>query len=298
MRPPPSCCTFNNKKHPEVIIVVTSYWSANETLLVVLKETKNNHHETPTFLLYSLVCLRNSLTAHKRYSPISGSLLGTDDSLGYCLSNNGWGSSNGVSGVGNWGSSVGSVGNWGSGIGSSSNWSSMGNSNWDLSNSVDRGGNSLGDSLDGVSAGLVDNWLVNSLVGTDGSRDSLGSKGRDVLEDWLSNVVGLDNGGGLVSGNWGRDVSVGGLSNWMGQGGDLGDDLSEGMSLSGRVSKVSSKSVVLNGCRIMGRSTDKVGGSIANNSGSWGHGHSTGTGKSDERGEKQEGVHGGVVDVA
>merc|ERR1712112_557785 len=289
---------IQQQKIPEVILVVTSYWSANETLLVVLKETKNNHHETPTFLLYSLVCLRNSLTAHKRYSPISGSLLGTDDSLGYCLSNNGWGSSNGVSGNSNWGSSVGSVGNWGSSIGSSSNWGSMGNSNWDLSNSVDRGGNSLGDSLDGVSAGLVDNWLVNSLVGTDGSRDSLGSVGWDVLEDWLSNVVGLDNGGGLVGGNWGRDVSVGGLSHWVGQGGDLGDDLSEGMSLSGGVSKVSSKSVVLNGCRIMGRSTDKVGGSIANNSGSWSHGHSSGTGKSDERGEKQEGVHGGVVDVA
>jgi len=176
--------------------------------------------------------------------------------LGYCLSNDGWGSSNGVSGnsdwgssvgsVGNWGSSVGSVGNWGSSIGSSSNWGSMGNSNWDLSNSVDRGGNSLGDSLDGVSAGLVDNWLVNSLVGTDGSRDSLGSEGRDVLEDWLSNVVGLDNGGGLVGGNWGRDVSVGGLSNRVGQGGDLRDDLSKGMSFSGGVSKVSSKSVVLN----------------------------------------------------
>merc|ERR1712112_634843 len=281
---------IQQQKISEVILVVTSYWSANETLLVVLKETKNNHHETPTFLLYSLVCLRNSLTAHKRYSPISGSLLGTDDSLGYCLSNDGWGSSNGVSGNSDWGSSVGSVGNWGSSVGSVGNW--------DLSNSVDRGGNSLGDSLDGVSAGLVDNWLVNSLVGTDGSRDSLGSEGRDVLEDWLSNVVGLDNGGGLVGGNWGRDVSVGGLSHWVGQGGDLGDDLSEGMSLSGGVSKVSSKSVVLNGCRIMGRSTDKVGGSIANNSGSWSHGHSSGTGKSYERGEKQEGVHGGVVDVA
>merc|ERR1712112_505184 len=250
---------IQQQKISEVILVVTSYWSANETLLVVLKETKNNHHETPTFLLYSLVCLRNSLTAHKRHSPISGSLLGTDDSLGYCLSNDGWGSSNGVSG--------------------NSDWGSRGNSNWDLSNSVDRGGNSLGDSRDGVSAGLVDNWLVNSLVGTDGSRDSLGSVGWDVLEDWLSNVVGLDNGGGLVGGNWGRDVSVGGLSHWVGQGGDLGDDLSEGMSLSGGVSKVSSKSVVLNGCRIMGRSTDKVGGSIANNSGSWSHGHSSGTGK-------------------
>merc|ERR1719346_799748 len=125
-----------------------------------------------------------------------------------------------------------------------SNWGSMGNSNWDLSNSVDRGGNSLGDSLDGVSAGLVDNWLVNSLVGTDGSRDSLGSEGRDVLEDWLSNMVSLDNRGGLVGGNWGRDVSVGGLSHGVGQGGDLRDDLSKGMSFSGGVSKVSSKSVV------------------------------------------------------
>jgi len=223
--------------------------------------------------------------------------------LGYCLSNDGWGSSNGVSGksdwgssvgsVGNWGSSVGSVGNWRSSIGSSSNWGSMGNSNWDLSNSVDRGGNSLGDSLDGVSAGLVDNWLVNSLVGTDGSRDSLGSEGRDVLEDWLSNVVGLDNGGGLVGGNWGRDVSVGGLSHWVGQGGDLGDDLSEGMSLSGGVSEVSSKSVVLDGSRVMSWGTDKVGGCVTHNSSSWGHSHGASTGKSDERGEKQEGVHGG-----
>merc|ERR1719495_2422079 len=188
------------------------------------------------------------------------------------------------------GSSSIAMGYRGSSIGTMSNMGS--------SNSMDRGSNSLGDSLDGVSASLVDNWLVNSLMGTDGSRDGLGSVGWDVLEDWLSNVVSLDNRGGLVGGNWGRDVSVGGLSHWMGQGGDLRYDLSEGMSLSGRVSKVSSKSVVLNGCRIMGRSTDKVGGSIANNSGSWSHGHSTGTGKSDERGEKQEGVHGGVVDVA
>merc|ERR1712228_616707 len=76
--------------------------------------------------------------------------------------------------------------------GSSYSRSSMGNSYWDLSNSMDRGSNSLGDSLDGVSASLVDNWLVNSLVGTDGSRDGLGSIGWDVLEDWLSNVVSLD----------------------------------------------------------------------------------------------------------
>ena len=158
------------------------------------------------------------------------------------------------------GSSIGTMSNRGSSNSrsscistmSNSNWggsnsrSSMGNSYWDLSNSMDRGSNSLGDSLDGVSASLVDNWLVNSLVGTDGSRDGLGSVGWDVLEDWLSNVVSLDNRGGLVGGNWGRDVSVGGLSHGVGQGGDLRDDLSEGMSFSGGVSKVSSKSVVLN----------------------------------------------------
>ena len=40
----------------------------------------------------------------------------------------------------------------------------------------------------------------------------------------------------------------------------------------------------------MGRSTDKVGGSVANNSGSWSHGHSTGTGKSNQGGEEQEGL--------
>merc|ERR1719419_1667108 len=142
------------------------------------------------------------------------------------------------------GSSIGTMSN--SNWGGSNSRSSMGNSYWDLSNSMDRGSNSLGDSLYGVSTSLVDNWLVNSLVGTDGSRDGLGSVGWDVLEDWLSNVVSLDNRGGLVGGNWGRDVSVGGLSHGMGQGGDLRDDLSEGMSFSGGVSKVSSKSVVLN----------------------------------------------------
>merc|ERR1711994_87644 len=151
------------------------------------------------------------------------------------------------------GSSIGTMSNMGSSNSRSScvstgsySRSSMGNSYWDLSNSMDRGSNSLGDSLDGVSASLVDNWLVNSLVGTDGSRDGLGSICWDILEDWLSNVVSLDNRGGLVGGNWGRDVSVGGLSHWMGQGGDLWDDLSEGMSFSGGVSKVSAKSVVLN----------------------------------------------------
>jgi len=180
------------------------------------------------------------------YRSLSLFVLGTEDeSLGrHRLSNDGWGSSVGsVSNSGNWGSGVGSVsngGNWGSSVSSSGNWSGVGNSNWNLSDSVDWGGNSLGDSLDGVGAGLVDNWLVDSLVGADWSSDVLGSVGGDVLEDGLGNVVGLDNGGRLVGGNGGGDVGVGGLSNRVGQGGDLGDDLSKSMSLSSGVGKVSS----------------------------------------------------------
>jgi len=211
----------------------------------------------------------------------------------------------GISSMGHRGSSKGSVGNGGSSIssmsnrGSSSSISSMSNwgssisSNRNLSNSMDWGGNSLGNSLDSVGAGLVDNWLVDSLVSTDRSGDVLGSVGGDVLEDGLGNVVGLDNGGRLVGGNGGGDVGVGGLSNRVGQGGDLGDDLSKSMSLSGGVGKVSSQSVVLNGSRVMSWGTDKVGGCVTHNSSSWGHSHGASTGKSDERGEKQEGVHGG-----
>jgi len=220
--------------------------------------------------------------------------------LGCCLGNDSWGSS--VSSVGNRGSSVSSMGNWGSnmsssngssGVSSSGNGGSNMSSNWDMGDSVDWGGNSLGNSLDSVGAGLVDNWLVDSLVGADRSSDVLGSVGGDVLEDGLGYVVGLDNGGRLVGGDGGGDVGVGGLSNRVGQGGDLGDDLSESMSLSGGVGKVSSQSVVLNGSRVMSWGTDKVGGCVTHNSSSWGHSHGASTGKSNERGEKQEGVHGG-----
>jgi len=198
-----------------------------------------------------------------------------------------------ISSVGNWGSSITSMSNGSSSITSMGNWSCSISSNRNLSNSVDWGGNSLGNSLDSVGAGLVDNWLVDSLVGTDRSGDVLGSVGGDVLEDGLGNVVGLDNGGRLVGGNGGGDVGVGGLSNRVGQGGDLGDDLSKSMSLSSGVGKVASQSVVLNGSRVMSWGTDKVGGCVTHNSSSWGHSHGASTGKSNERGEKQEGVHGG-----
>merc|ERR1719468_1267204 len=117
--------------------------------------------------------------------------------------------SSSISSMGNRGSSISSMGNRGSSSISSmgnrgSRISSMGNrgssisSNWNLGNSVDRGGNSLGNSLDCVGAGLVDNWLVDSLVGADWSSDVLGSVGGNVLEDGLGNVVGLDNGCRLV----------------------------------------------------------------------------------------------------
>eukprot|EP00091_Calanus_sinicus_P024800 TRINITY_DN90_c0_g1_i29.p1 TRINITY_DN90_c0_g1~~TRINITY_DN90_c0_g1_i29.p1 ORF type:complete len:174 (+),score=32.86 TRINITY_DN90_c0_g1_i29:228-749(+) len=158
----------------------------------------------------------------------------------------------GISSMGNWGSSISSSGNWGSSIGGNGN----------LSHSVDWGGNSLGNSLDGVGTGFVDNWLVDSLVGTDRSSDLLGSISRDSLEDGLGNVVGLDNRGRLVGGNWGGDVGVSGLSHRVSQGRDLGDDLSESMSLSSGVGKVASQPVVLDGSRVMCWGTDKVGAAL------------------------------------
>jgi len=82
-------------------------------------------------------------------------------------------------------------------------------------------------------------------------------------------------------------VGVGGLSDRVGQGGNLGDDLSDSKSLSGGVGKAASQSVVLNG--VMSWGSDKVGGCIAHNSASWGHSHGASTGKGDERGERQEG---------
>lgn len=166
-----------------------------------------------------------------------------------------------ISSMSNRGSSISSMGHWGS---SNGNWSSSIGGNWNLSHSVDWGGNSLGNSLDGVGTGFVDNWLMDSLVGTDGSSYLLGSISWDSLKDGLGNVVGLDDRGGLVGGNWGGDVSMSGLSNGVGQGRDLGDDLSESMSLSSGVGEVASQPVVLDGSRVMCGGTDKVGGSIAN----------------------------------
>merc|ERR1712106_1116606 len=233
-------------------------------------------------------CAKESHSLHTNGTVHSKSLLGTCENFGiHCLCNNGWGSGDGSM-------SKTSISKTGSISKTSISSSDRGSSISSMSNSVNWGGHSLGNSLDCVGAGFVNNWLVDSLVGTDGSADSLGSEGRDVLEDGLGNIVGLDNWGGLVGGNWGWDVGMSGLSHGVGQGGDLGDDLSESMSLSGRVGKVASQSVVLDGSRVMCWGTDKVGGSISNNGSTRCYANNTSTAKSDKSGKEQEGIHGGV----
>merc|ERR550517_103630 len=125
------------------------------------------------------------------------------------------------------GKSRGSVGNSDrGGVGNS-----VGDTDGDMSDLMDWGVDSLADGMDGVGPGLVSDGLGDGLVGPDWAVDQLCAEGRDVLEDGLSDVVGLDDGGGLVGGDGSWDVGVGGLGHGVGQGGDLGDDLSEGVSL-------------------------------------------------------------------
>merc|ERR1739838_1149829 len=114
-------------------------------------------------------CAQESHSLHTNGTVHSKSLLGTGENFGiHCLSNNGWGSGDGSMSK--------------TSISSMSNWGGVNSSNWDMGNTVNWGGHSLGNSLDGVGAGFVNNWLVDSLVGTDWSTDVLGSEGRDVLE--------------------------------------------------------------------------------------------------------------------
>merc|ERR1719322_1859771 len=277
-----------------------SYWSSiTKTLLVFQQLNINNHHVH----LDEVGDVGGGLTVHHWHSLITLLRYLEIVAAGLLrrLFSNNWGS--GVSSVESTSITITSSSNWGSSItvtgssswGSSNSWGSMDSSNWDLANSVDWGVDSLADGLDGVSSGLVNDWLADGLVGSDWSMDGLGSVGGDVLEDRLGNVVGLDNGGWLVGGNGGGDVGVGGLSHGMGQGGDLGGDLGEGMGLSGGVGKVSSKSVVLDAGGVMSWGSDEVWSS----SNSWGSGHSwsnshgSGSAEGNQRGEKQEGVHGG-----
>jgi len=161
---------------------------------------------------------------------------------------------------------------------------------WDLLDLVDWSVDGLADSLDGVGPGLVHDGLADGLVGPDWAMDMLGAEGWDVLEDGLGHVVGLDDGGGLVGVDGGGDVGVGGLSHRVGQGGDLGHHLGEGMSLSGGVGKVASQPVVLDGGGVVGGSSHQVGSS---GQGGREHAHGGSAAKSDQSGEEQEGVHGG-----
>jgi len=184
----------------------------------------------------------------------------------------------------------------GVGGGSSHSGDGVRDSHGDLSDLVDWGVHSLAHGLHGVGPGLVSDGLGDGLVSSHWSVDLLGAVSWDVLEDGLSDVVGLDDGGGLVGGNWGGDVGVGGLSHGVGQGGDLGSDLSEGVSLSSGVGKVATQPVVLDGSRVMSRSSDQVRGSSQGSGGSHssgGHGNCSRAAESDQSGEKQEGVHGG-----
>lgn len=184
----------------------------------------------------------------------------------------------------------------GVGGGSSNSGDGVRDSHGDLSDLVDWGVHSLAHGLHGVGPGLVSDGLGDGLVSSHWSVDLLGAVSWDVLEDGLSDVVGLDDGGGLVGGNWGGDVGVGGLSHGVGQGGDLGSDLSEGVSLSSGVGKVATQPVVLDGGRVMSRSSDQVRGSSqgsAHSHSSGGHLNCSRAAESDQSGEKQEGVHGG-----
>jgi len=167
-----------------------------------------------------------------------------------------------------------------------------------VGDSVDRGVDGGGNLLNSVGLGLVDKGLGDLLDGPHGSSNSLTSIGGDVLEDGLGNMGGLHNGSRLVGGNGGRDMGVGSLSHGVGDGGDLGLHLSIGMSLSGGVGKVASQPVVLDGSRVMSGSSDKEAGrgsdsNSSSNRGNCARGNSdcSSTAKSDQGGEKQEGVH-------
>jgi len=157
----------------------------------------------------------------------------------------------------------------------------MGNSLVDWSSEV------LGHLLDGVGAGLVNEGLLNGLVGPHGAMDLLGSESGDVLEDGLGSIVGVDNGVGLVGGNRGGDMGVGGLSHRVGQGGNLGADLSESMRLGSGVSKVSSKPVMLNGSTVVGGGPLQDGSALTLEGNLLGESHA-----GSHEGEVQEGVHG------
>jgi len=216
----------------------------------------------------------------------------TSKSWDTSISSNSWETSiTSISSSSSWDTSISSSISRGNSMGSITNMlDRLLNSNRDLLNSVEGSVDGGGNLLDRVGTGLMNKGLANGLVSTDGSRDHLATISGDVLEDGLSNMGGPDNGRRLVGSNGSRDVSVGSLSNRVGQGGDLGDNLSEGMSLSCGVGKVATKPVVLNGGRVMGRGPDKIRGSSIGASNSRNQTLRSSTAESNQSGEKQEGL--------
>jgi hypothetical protein len=96
------------------------------------------------------------------------------------------------------------------------NWFSVGNSG-DTVNGSDSGLSHGVDSLLNVmGTSLMDNGLMDGLVGTDGSSDGEGLVDGNILEDWLGYMGGTHDRGGLVGGDRGGDVGVGGFGYWVG----------------------------------------------------------------------------------
>jgi len=168
----------------------------------------------------------------------------------------------------------------------------VGDSHGDLLDSMNWSVDGLADCLDGVSPGLVSDRLGNSLVSPHWPVDLLRAEGWDVLEDGLRDVVSFDNGSRLVRCDRSWDMGVRGLGNRVGQGGDLGDHLSECVCLGGGIGEIASQPVVLDGGGVMGRGPDQGGGG-GHHGGGGGDSHGSRAAESDESGEEQEGVHGG-----
>jgi len=123
--------------------------------------------------------------------------------------------------------------------------------------------------------------------GSNGSNDGLLGKDGLVPQDSLGSIVGVLNGGRLDMGNWGRLVDDSGLSDRVGDGAQLGGDLGEGLSSDDSVSEVATKAVALDGCAVMLRGTDNVGGS---SNGGNSRGNDASIGNSQKTSKNEEGL--------
>ncbi len=147
----------------------------------------------------------------------------------------------------------------------------------------------MGDSLDGVGEGLVNDGLVDGLVGGDGSGHRNGGVHGHVLEDGLGHVMGAHNRRGLVRGNGRGNVGVRRLSDGVRQRRDLGRHGGESVRLGGGVGEVAAEAVVLDGGGVVGGCADQVAG--CGGQGQAGSGHNgAGPGEGEQGREEQEGL--------